>query len=101
MTTKEGVVREDYPTDAEMRRNFEGLLEKVRAGGAPHSDSGLDLDTEEALWAITRAHPDVPDELVAAARAAFAGQLDGSNAAARRAARARKIDVLNRRRDAR
>ncbi|UGT59996.1 hypothetical protein [Nocardia asteroides] len=100
MTRKEGVVREDYPTEPETRRNFEELLGKVRAGGAPHSDSGLDLTTEEALWDITRAYPEVPDELVAAARAAFEGQLDGSNAAARRAERARKIEAINRRRSA-
>ncbi|SEL57965.1 hypothetical protein [Streptacidiphilus jiangxiensis] len=57
------------------------VLGDVLNGRGVHSCSGLDDDTETALWAIAEAHPDVSLELVDAARAAFAGQLDGSNAA--------------------
>jgi acyl-CoA reductase-like NAD-dependent aldehyde dehydrogenase len=55
------------------------------------------LPTEEALWAVARAYPDVADELVEAARAAFAGQLDGSNARARRVALEQQFEEMRRR----
>ncbi|MET8629099.1 hypothetical protein ABZW30_36105 [Kitasatospora sp. NPDC004669] len=45
---------------------------------------GLDAETEDALWAVYDAHPQAPEELVAAARLAFEGQLDGADAARRR-----------------
>ncbi|RDI46121.1 hypothetical protein [Nocardia mexicana] len=73
------------PTQAELRRNFEEELTSACGGGGLSSDTGLDMETEAALWDIARAYPDVPDALVAAAHRAFAGQLDGSNHAARRA----------------
>ncbi|WP_282785944.1 hypothetical protein [Nocardia sp. CC201C] len=73
------------PADDELRRNFEAALTSVREGGGVSSATGLDMETEGALWAIARAHPRIDDDLIAAARRAFAGQLDGSNAAARRA----------------
>ncbi|MFH8386334.1 hypothetical protein ACH4E7_36330 [Kitasatospora sp. NPDC018058] len=44
----------------------------------------MDAETEDALWAVCDAHPRAPEELVAAARLAFEGQLDGTNAARRR-----------------
>ncbi|MGI5219362.1 hypothetical protein [Nocardia sp. CA-290969] len=50
-------------------------------GPALRSETGLDMETDEALWAIARAYPNVPSELVEVARQAFDGQLDGSNAA--------------------
>ncbi|WP_330233021.1 hypothetical protein OHA40_11390 [Nocardia sp. NBC_00508] len=93
-------MRYDYPSDDELRANFDELLASVLTGGGIYSESGLDMETEEALWTIARAYPDVPDELVDAARAAFAGQLDGSNAAARQAALVRKIEEFNRRKAA-
>ncbi|GAA1502050.1 hypothetical protein GCM10009827_013040 [Dactylosporangium maewongense] len=91
-------MRLDHPDDDEQRAIFEELLTSVSTGGGIYSCNGLDMETEEALWAIARAYPAVTDDLVAAARAVFAGQLDGSNAAARRAALARKFDELARRR---
>ncbi|MBF6297656.1 hypothetical protein IU459_08880 [Nocardia amamiensis] len=93
-------MRDDYPTDDELRANFDELLASVLTGGGIYSESGLDMETEKALWTIARAYPGVPDELVDAARAAFAGQLDGSNAAARQAVIARKIEEFNRRKAA-
>ncbi|MBF6171415.1 hypothetical protein [Nocardia blacklockiae] len=90
-------MREDRPSEDELRRNFERELESVRTGGGLTSESGLDTETEEALWAIADAHPDIDDELVAAARRAFAAQLDGSHAAARQAALARKLERFGRR----
>ncbi|MEV0564106.1 hypothetical protein [Dactylosporangium sp. NPDC050588] len=93
-------MRLDHPDDDEQRAIFEELLASVSTGGGIYSCNGLDMETEEALWAIARAYPAVTDDLVAAARAAFAGQLDGSHAAARRAALVRKFDELNRRRAA-
>ncbi|MEU7764917.1 hypothetical protein AB0B25_07315 [Nocardia sp. NPDC049190] len=79
------MVRGRYPTDEELRRNFERELGSVTTGGGLHSETGLDIETETALIAIAGAYPEVGEELVAAARAAFTGQLGGSNAAARNA----------------
>ncbi|MGN2639482.1 hypothetical protein ACTD5D_25620 [Nocardia takedensis] len=93
-------MRLDQPSDEELRANFEELLASVRGGGGLYSESGLDMETEETLWAIARAHPNVPDSLVEAARAEFARQLDGSHAAAREAEIARKIAEINRRKAA-
>ncbi|TLF82439.1 hypothetical protein [Nocardia cyriacigeorgica] len=90
-------MRVSPPTDDELRQNFEEMLASVCSGGGLRSATGLDMKTEDALWAIARAHPEVPDDLVAAARAAFAGQLDGTNARERREALARKIEELDRR----
>jgi hypothetical protein len=78
-------VRSRYPTDDELRRNFESELTSVTTGGGVRSETGLDMETDAALIAIARAYPTVTDDLVAAARGAFAGQMDGSNAAARQA----------------
>lgn len=90
-------MRSRYPTDDELRRNFEAELASVTTGGGLRSETGLDVETDAALIAIARAYPSVPQDLVAAARAAFAGQLDGSNAAARRAELDRMIEEHNRR----
>ncbi|MEV3898374.1 hypothetical protein [Streptomyces anulatus] len=75
-----------YPTDDELRRIFEETLAAVVAGGGPTSCSWFDLWTDTALSEIIEAYPDVTDALIAQARAAFAGQLDGSNARAEQAA---------------
>jgi hypothetical protein len=91
------VVRTDHPTDDELQENFAEMLESVRRGGGLHTETGLDMETEEALWAIARAYPDVADELVEAARAAFARQLDGSNDRARRAALEQQFEEMRRR----
>ncbi|GAB7188846.1 hypothetical protein ATKI12_8961 [Kitasatospora sp. Ki12] len=70
------------PKDPEqLRAVFESVLAGTLAGRGVPSCLGLDTDTDEALWAIEMARPDVPPALVEAARRAFAGQLDGSNAA--------------------
>ncbi|WP_069161899.1 hypothetical protein [Nocardia altamirensis] len=79
------MVRSRYPTDDELQRNFEAELKSVTTGGGVRSETGLDMETDAALFAIAMAYPAVTDELVAAAKAAFAGQLDGSNSAARQA----------------
>ncbi|MBF6171414.1 hypothetical protein [Nocardia blacklockiae] len=92
-------MRLNHPTEDELRSNFEEELASVRSGGGLSSDTGLDSDTESALWDIARAYPDGSEALVAAARQAFAGQLDGSNSAARRARMERMVDEY--RRDAR
>lgn len=90
-------MRTGHPTDDELRENFAEMLESVRRGGGLRTETGLDMETEEALWAIARAYPDVADELVEAARAEFAGQLDGSNARARRAASDKQFEEMGRR----
>ncbi|GAA1956917.1 hypothetical protein [Kitasatospora viridis] len=77
----------------QLRRNFHHQLESVLAGEGLRTETGLDDRTDEALWAIVGAPPERHDELVAAAYRAFAGQLDGSNAAAWRAELARKCDT--------
>lgn len=88
-------MREDLPDDQELRDSFEDLLASVVRGDGLYTESGLDIETEQALTAIARAYPIVPDELITAARAAFAGQLDGSNAAAAQDELRRKIEAIN------
>ncbi|MGF6885025.1 hypothetical protein ABIA39_003400 [Nocardia sp. GAS34] len=78
-------------------RNFERLLASVVDGGALTTSSGLDDETERALWAIADAYPQIPENLVSAARTTFEAQLDGSHAAARLAELTRRIDEINRR----
>jgi hypothetical protein len=78
------------PSGEQLLRTFEKVLAEVLAGRGVRSCTGLDGPTQDALWRITRAHPDVRAGLVDAARSAFAGQLDGSNAARWREALARR-----------
>ncbi|WP_280266723.1 hypothetical protein [Nocardia wallacei] len=92
-------MRLNPPTRAELRRNFEEELTSVCDGGGLSSDTGLDMETEAALWDIARAYPDVSDALVAAAHRAFAGQLDGSNHAASRARMEQMFEEHRRGRD--
>ncbi|MBF6545153.1 hypothetical protein [Nocardia brasiliensis] len=76
----------DHPSEDELRLFFDEALTAVRAGAGVPTDNGLDLRTANALWEIAEAYPNIPGHLISAAEAAFAGQLDGSNAAARQAA---------------
>ncbi|MFE6923275.1 hypothetical protein ACFVAV_19760 [Nocardia sp. NPDC057663] len=89
-------MRTDHPAEDEIRANFEEMLASVRGGGGLRTDTGLDNETELALWAIARAFPEVPEELVTAARTEFAAQLDGSHRRARREALARMSEELDR-----
>ncbi|WP_194817349.1 hypothetical protein [Nocardia sp. XZ_19_385] len=82
-------MRDSDPTPDELRATFETLLAAARTGAAVPSDNALDTETENALWAITNAYPNIPNPLITTARTAFTGQLDGTNAAARKAARLR------------
>ncbi|MFD0365960.1 hypothetical protein ACFQZZ_31360 [Nocardia sp. GCM10030253] len=91
------MVRSRYPTEDELRRNFERELASVSSGGGLRSETGLDIETDAALIEIAKAHPNVPETLVTAARAAFAGQLDGSNAMTRRTELKRMLAEHNRR----
>lgn len=92
-------MRLNRPTRAELIENFEAELDSVRNGGGLRSETGLDMETDAALWAIARAYPDITEELVGNAREAFAGQLDGSNAERRRAKSAAQIEGMRRARD--
>jgi hypothetical protein len=74
-------MRHGWPTGQELRQIFHEELERVLAGGGPRSCTGLDNDTAEALWVIASVEPADREALVPTAYRAFAGQLDGSNAA--------------------
>ncbi|WP_369636527.1 hypothetical protein [Nocardia sp. JMUB6875] len=78
---KETDVRHGRPSKEQLKLNFDSLLARVLEGHGLRTASGLDQETKAALRAISDAHPNVTEELVEAARQAFAGQLDGSNAA--------------------
>ncbi|MEU1430703.1 hypothetical protein ABZ412_26865 [Nocardia sp. NPDC005746] len=78
-------MRGERPSEEQLRRNFDTILADVREGRGVRTASGLDSPTEDALWAIAKAYPNVSEDLVTAARESFAGQLDGSNAARWRA----------------
>ncbi|WP_328409249.1 hypothetical protein [Nocardia sp. NBC_00403] len=91
------MVQSRYPTEDELRRNFERELASVSSGGGLRSETGLDIETDAALVEIAKAYPNVPETLVTAARAAFTGQLDGSNATTRRTELKRMLAEHNRR----
>ncbi|MCU1643435.1 MAG: hypothetical protein JWN03_3710 [Nocardia sp.] len=74
-------MRRGYPTREQLQSSFERVLSQVLAGRGIPTGTGLDDETEGALETIARAHPNATEELVEAARRAFAGQLDGSNTA--------------------
>lgn len=84
-------MRRGRPSEEQLRRNFESVLATVSAGHGVRSSTGLDEPTKDALWAISRAFPNITEELVTSARQTFAGQLDGSNAARWHEELARKI----------
>ncbi|MCM1971024.1 hypothetical protein [Streptomyces sp. G1] len=84
-------MRYGRPSTEQLRRNFDSVLTDVLSGRGVRTETGLDTPTENALWAIARARPSAPDALVAAAYRAFAGQLDGTNAAVWRAEMDRRI----------
>lgn len=74
-------MRSGRPSNEQLRRNFDTVLAEALSGEGMRTDTGLDDPTENALWEIVTAYPRVSEELVAAARRAFEGQLDGSNVA--------------------
>ncbi|MBC2874759.1 MULTISPECIES: toxin-antitoxin system YwqK family antitoxin [Streptomyces] len=84
-------MRRDRPTDDQLTRVFATVLKEVLSGQGLRNHTGLDMETDDALWEIVKYGPGAPPELVDAARAAFAGQLDGSNAARWRAELTRKF----------
>lgn len=69
------------PSGEQLLLTFEKVLAEVLTGRGVRSCTGLDSPTQDALWRIARADPDARAGLVDAARSAFAGQLDGGNAA--------------------
>ncbi|WP_307817482.1 hypothetical protein [Nocardia acididurans] len=77
-------MRGGRPSEEQLRRNFEAVLVEVRNGHGVRTETGLDSRTEQALWVIARAQGGGTEEMIHNARTAFAGQLDGSNAEARR-----------------
>ncbi|MFC4517880.1 toxin-antitoxin system YwqK family antitoxin [Streptomyces ehimensis] len=87
----------DRPTDDQLTRVFAAVLEEVLSGQGLRTHTGLDMETDDALWEIAKYGPGAPPELVDAARAAFAGQLDGSNAARWHAELTRKIEARRQR----
>jgi hypothetical protein len=89
-------MRIGHPTEDELRENFAEMLESVRNGGGLRTETGLDMETEEALWDIAKAYPEVTEQLVEGARSAFAGQLDGSNTRRHHEDLQRKLDELRR-----
>jgi hypothetical protein len=90
------MMRLNHPTREELIQNFDAELDSVCNGGGLRSATGLDMETEATLWAIARAYPNVSDELVAAAKEAFAGQLDGSNAGRQREDLADQLEAMRR-----
>lgn len=94
-------MRIDHPSRDELIVNFQAELTSVCSGGGLRSETGLDMETDEALWAIARAFPNVPDHLVAAAEEAFRGQLDGSNAVGHRENLAAQLEEMRKARDGR
>ncbi|MFI6056164.1 hypothetical protein ACIBCO_39635 [Streptomyces violascens] len=89
--------RSDRPSRQQLREGFHHHLQNALTGQV-RTHTGLDEDTDNALWAIASAAPADREELVAAAYRAFAGQLDGSNATRRQEAHQRRIEAWAQRR---
>ncbi|MFD6155131.1 hypothetical protein ACFWF7_16380 [Nocardia sp. NPDC060256] len=68
------------PDDEQLRVTFDGEFARALAGEGVRNHRGLDYETFRALARVAGAYPDVAPALIEAAHAAFAGQLDGSNA---------------------
>jgi hypothetical protein len=68
-------------TPEKLRGNFEIMLEFARTEGILYTETGLDAEVTAALADVAGECPDPLPELIVAAQRAFAGQLDGSNAA--------------------
>lgn len=90
-------MRRDRPTDDQLTRVFATVLKEVLSGQGLRNHTGLDMETDDALWEIAKYGPGAPPELVDAARAAFAGQLDGSNARRWQAELQRKFEASRQR----
>ncbi|MFD8148649.1 toxin-antitoxin system YwqK family antitoxin [Streptomyces sp. NPDC059708] len=90
-------MRGDRLTDDQLTRTFVAVLEEVLSGQGLRTCTGLDMETDDALWELAKYGPGAPLALVDAARAAFAGQLDGSNAARWQAELMRKFDARKQR----
>ncbi|QIS16310.1 hypothetical protein [Nocardia arthritidis] len=72
-----------YLSESQLRATFDRELSRALRGEGARNHSGLDFDTYRALARVAGAYPNIPPELIEAARTAFSGQLDGSNRAAR------------------
>ncbi|MEE1786716.1 hypothetical protein PUR71_28000 [Streptomyces sp. SP17BM10] len=84
--------RSDRPSQKQFRESFHYHLQAALTGEV-RTHTGLDEDTDDALWAIASTAPADREDLVAAAYRAFAGQLDGSNATRRQEAYQRRIEA--------
>ncbi|MFB8002139.1 hypothetical protein [Nocardia sp. NPDC056000] len=84
-------MRFGHPSTEQLRLNFDSVLEQVLSGRGVRTETGLDPKTENALWQIRYAYPNASEDLIEAARRAFAGQLDGTNAEEWRAEMDRRI----------
>lgn len=68
-------------TSEQLRGEFELALRIARTTGVVYPDSGLDHFVTGAIDEVAMGCPDPAPELIVAAERAFAGMLDGSNAA--------------------
>lgn len=68
-------------TPEQLRGKFELALRIARTTGVVYPDNGLDKVVDDAIGEVAMGCPDPAPELIAAAERAFAGMLDGSNAA--------------------
>ncbi|NKY46171.1 hypothetical protein [Nocardia cerradoensis] len=68
-------------TPEQLRGEFKLALRIARTTGVVYPDNGLDKVVEDAIGEVAMGCPDPAPELIAAAEHAFAGMLDGSNAA--------------------
>lgn len=66
------------PVTVEQMDTFfkKALKDAVELGINPRNSEMLDIDTLEAIWAISRAYPKTDVELVQKARAAWQSELD-------------------------
>lgn len=73
-------------TAEQLKANFDKCLkDAVELGIWPPSDQGFDDYVDASLTAVAKDYPNPKGDLIARARKAFEGQLDGSNRARREA----------------
>lgn len=68
-----------YPTEEEIRLNFDRALNEAVTQGIYQTELGLDRYTDKALLEVANSFPNITDELIAKAKQELEFQFDGTH----------------------